>query len=1068
MTKILFPVLLALCLGAAAAGAQPYENSSVIGQVPDRIMITLKPGVTMVVDKSAGTPQVGLPAMDALARRFSVRNVEALYEGMTANLDKASRNQLEQVWVVDFSAAMNLKEVLAAYASLPEVAEVFPVDICKMYDAYLPNDPGLSTQWHLRNLSLGGGDVRAIGAWGESLGDSNVVICILDSGLDWRHPDLGGTHPDKVNGAVWTNWAEYYGTPGVDDDGNLKIDDIRGWDFVNVPASEGWPDEDVTTADNDPMDYGSHGTQCAGAAAGLTNNGIGIAGVAPGCKIMGVRAGYVPNNSTQGIVRMDFVAAGMVYAVNSGADIINCSWGSSSSLFTAVNTALNAGVLVVTAAGNDNTESDGGLGVPSYLSTFPGVISVAATEQGDGKASFSNFGTWVEISAPGSAIYTTTYDAGTDTHLYSSVSGTSFSSPITCGAAALIWSAMPGLTSTELVDVLYNSADDLDVINPLYAGKLGAGRVNLLKALGDNVHRFPQEFPTLYDALNSSSPGDTIAVAASAVLTGPMTVPARALKVMGGYSADYLSRDPLGSRTQLNGQLNGTALKFLGAAGHDTEIDGFRITGGGGTTYSGIPYNAKYGGGVLMNGASPTLRNLEITGNTTGSTTQLGCGGGVAMNNSSAVLQNVHIHGNSSIYGAGLFVSNSTPTLIDCVIENNTGITSNLTYSPTGGGVHALDSGLDLRNTTVRGHLGQTMGGGIYLAGLGSSSSLDMTGGEISGNTAKTSGGGLHIAGGTLTARRVVVDGNNKATGASFMQGGGIYATGATVALDSLTFTNNFGMAGGAMALEFNTAATITNSLVVGNTGQFYGGGLAYDSNAAGAISGNTVTGNAAGSGGAGLYLIESAPVIANNLVAFNTGGTSMANGMALLSAPAALTCNDVFGNVGLNYSGQPDPTGTDGNISMNPEFCGVPAGKDAFDGDSAYGIGLSSPCAAANSGGCGVIGAFAAGCGGAPAPDQDPVVPTAFRVEQAFPNPFNPKTTIRFAVSSPARTRVIIFDVAGHHVRTLLDKDLEVNLHQVSWTGDDDQGRGVSAGVYFYMVTSGSHRSVGRVALIK
>ena len=91
-----------------------------------------------------------------------------------------------------------------------------------------------------------------------------------------------------------------------------------------------------------------------------------------------------------------------------------------------------------------------------------------------------------------------------------------------------------------------------------------------------------------------------------------------------------------------------------------------------------------------------------------------------------------------------------------------------------------------------------------------------------------------------------------------------------------------------------------------------------------------------------------------------------------------------------------------------------------------------------------------------------------AFRVDQNFPNPFNPKTTIQFALPSAGRTRVNIFDVAGRHVRSLLDEDLEASTHQVNWTGDDDNGRSVSAGVYFYMVTSGKSRSVGRMALIK
>jgi len=1059
MKKILPLILVTLLLGATTTRAQSPENSSVVGQVPDRILVTVKPGVTMTVDKSSGTPQVGVATMDAAAEKFAVYNVEPLFEGLTRNLDKANRNQLDRVWIVDFDAGQDLRRVQAAYAELPEVESVQLVDICRMYDAFLPDDPGLVSQWHLRNMTLGGGDVRAVGAWSETLGDSNIVICILDSGVDWHHPDLGGTHPDRVNGAILTNWAEYNGTPGVDDDNNGKIDDIRGWDFVNLSPSAGWPDEDVQTQDNDPMDYGSHGTQCAGAAAGIANNGEGIAGVAPGCKILPVRCGWLPNGSNQGLVRMDFAAQGIIYATGRGADIINCSWGSTSTLSFAVTAAQDAGVLIVTAAGNDNTDRNSERGVPSYLSTRPGVISVAATGNTDAKASFSNFGSWVELAAPGVSIYTTTYFASSDTHGYSAVSGTSFSSPITCGAAALVWSALPGLTAGQVASRLYGSADNIDAVNPEYVGKLGAGRVNLLRALGDHAHKVPLEFPTLYDALNSAAIGDTIDISGSLALAGPIVIPGKELKIFGGYGADFTWRNWHTNPTHINGVVNSHALKFVGTVATATEIDGFLITGGGGSTFSGVPYSAEYGGGVMLNGTSPTLRNIDITGNGVGDDFQLGCGGGLSMTNSSAVLDNVHIHGNSAVYGAGLFAFESTPTLMNCLIENNRSVTTNLSYGPVGGGIHVLDSDLTLINCIIRGHIDQIDGGGIYAAGINSSSSLDLTGGMIRDNSAKDHGGGLCLDGGSLTALRTLIDGNTRTDASTFMHGGGIYATGATVSLDSVTCTNNTGMVGGGLELNTNPTVDVVNSVIADNTAQFWGGGLAYDGNTAGTISGNTFAGNHSQGGGAGLYLTASSPAVVNNITAFNTGGTNYGNGMALISAPSVLSCNDAFGNENADYSGQPDPTGTNGNISADPEFCAAASGG--------FGIATGSPCAAAANA-CGLIGAFAAGCGTSPVPGEDRNVPVAFRVDQNYPNPFNPRTTIRFALPNPGHTQVDIFDIAGHHVRTLLDEDLTASTHQVSWAGNDDSGHGVSAGIYFYMVTSGNNRSVGQMALVK
>lgn len=1056
MKKLLLIVLAGLTLVSGIALAQPYENSSVIGQVPDRVVITVKEGTRMALEKSSSGVTVGVPSLDALSRQFQVHDMEQMHAGLTSNFkDKAAANHFDRVWSVDFPAEMDLHQVKKAYEALPEVEEVRLVDICKMYDAYLPNDVS-GNQYYLRNMTPGGADIRAVGGWNQSLGDSNIIVAVIDSGVDWHHPDLGGSHPDKVNGAIWTNWAEYYGNEFQDDDGNGKIDDIRGWDYVHVPSDPGTPGQDTLTADNDPMDFESHGTNCAGNVAAITNNGIGIAGTAPGCKIMALRAGWLPAGSDGGVVRMDFVSSAILYAINNGANIINCSWGSSSYLATPVSSALSEGLLIITAAGNDNNEE------PSYLAGRTGVLAVAATDQNDVKADFSSYGSWVELSAPGVAIYTTAYSRFSGESTYATVQGTSFSSPITCGAAALIWSTNPSLTYQQVSSILMNSCDDLNEINPVYANKLGAGRVNLLKALGDNMHRYPSEFPTLFDAMNCAALGDTIGVEGGVEIPGPLNVlGGKDLTIYAGYNASYTSRDPINNKATVVGSLNDTALKFSGTVTNSTVLDGLIITGGGGQDFSGIPYSARYGGGVVLNQVSPTLRNIEIMGNTVGSETQLGCGGGLMMSSSSALLENVHIHGNTGLYGSGLFANNSTPTLIDCRIEDNLMIFDNFTYTPRGGGVYVVDSDLTLVNTDITGHQDLDAGGGMYLTGVNDVSTLDMNGGQISGNSATINGGGLYMDGGQATLTAVTFEGNTNTAASTFMNGGGFYFTGATVALDSLTCTNNVANAGGGGAVVACASASLSNSVLAGNSGQFYGGGLAFQETPTGALTGNTITGNdGTFSGGGGIYLTSSSPAISNNLVAFNTGGSSFANGMALATAPASISCNDVFGNTGADYSGQPDPTGTDGNISADPLFCNFDEGN--------YQLGTGSPCLAENSG-CGQIGALAGGCGGiVPVPEDEGGLPTVFRVEQNFPNPFNPRTTIRFALPAEGHTSVTIYDLAGRLVRTVVDDVMTAQVHEVTWTGDDDNGRTVAAGVYFYMVTSGDHRSVGRMALVK
>jgi subtilisin family serine protease len=1057
MKKLLVSVLAGLTLLSGllsgVALAQPYENPSVIGQVPGRVVITVKEGVSMALDKSAGQVKVGVPSLDALASRYQVHDMDQMHAGLTSNFkNKVAASYFDRVWSVDFPEHLDLNDVKKAYEALPEVEEVRLVDICKLYDAYLPNDVS-GNQWYLRNMTPGGADIRAVGGWNQALGDSNIIVAVIDSGVDWHHPDLGGSHPDKVNGALWTNWAEYYGNPFQDDDGNGKIDDIRGWDFVNIPASSGWPDEDVTTQDNDPMDYESHGTNCAGCVAAITNNGLGIAGTAPGCKVMALRAGYLPNGEDQGVVRMDFVSSAILYATNNGAKIINCSWGSSSYIATPVNAAINEGLLIITAAGNDNDE------VASYLGTRSDVLAVAATDQSDVKASFSSYGSWVELSAPGVGIYTTAYSRFSGESTYATVQGTSFSSPIACGAAALLWSANPTYTRQQIAALLVNSCDDIDDINPTYANKLGSGRVNMLKALGDNMHRYPSEFPTLYDAMNSAAEADTIGIEGGVDIPGPVTViGGKNLTIYAGYDSGYTTRDPINNKATITGTVSSSVLKFTGTVTNGTIIDGLRITGGGGQNYSGIPFSARYGGGVVLNQVSPTLRNIEITGNTVGSASQLGCGGGLMMNGSTAVLENIHIHGNTGIFGGGLFAYNSTATLTDCIIEDNTLIQDNLSEAPKGGGLYAVNSDLTLVNTSASGHQDLDSGGGMFL----DQTDLTMTGGHISGNSAKTSGGGLYMTGGNADLTAVTFDGNTKTATSTFMNGGGFYFTGAAVALDSLTCTANEANAGGAGAILACTSADLGNSLIAGNTAQFYGGGVAFQNVPTGTIAGNTIAGNDGTlSGAGGLYLNGSSLDLQNNLVALNTGGASFGNGVALISSTAAFSCNDVYGNTSPEFSGVDDPTGTGGNISLDPLFCNAGLGD--------YGLTSGSPCLAENSGGCGQIGALGLGCGGeVPVPDDQGGLPTVFKVEQNFPNPFNPRTTIRFALPEAGRTTVTIYDVAGRLVRTVMDDVLPAQVHDVAWTGDDDNGRQVAAGVYFYMVSNGDQRKVGRMALVK
>jgi chitodextrinase len=279
----------------------------------------------------------------------------------------------------------------------------------------------------------------------------------------------------------------------VDDDGNGFVDDIHGWDFVNLGAS---PDtvvgEDGEIEDPDPNDFAGHGTAVSGLIGAATNNGIGIAGTAWKVRLMPLRMGWSSNFSPGGEVRMDFAAKAIRYATLMGANVINCSWASlnQSGLDAAIGAAVRAGVTVVSAAGNN--------GGPHYIGDRDDVLAIAATDSTDTVAPFSNTGPYVDLAAPGVGMRSTwIVHPGPDSVLLrqpayiGALNGTSLSAPLVVGAAALIQArSMPPYTSHPLTPRgiqlrLMESADDIAAQNPSLIGLYGAGRLNLVRALSE-------------------------------------------------------------------------------------------------------------------------------------------------------------------------------------------------------------------------------------------------------------------------------------------------------------------------------------------------------------------------------------------------------------------------------------------------------------------------------------------------------------------------------------------------------------------------------------------------------
>ncbi|MGE5437758.1 MAG: S8 family peptidase, partial [Syntrophothermus sp.] len=350
----------------------------------------------------------------------------------------------------------------------------------------VPNDSLVNEQWGLRKI-------QAFDAWNLTKGKEGILIGIIDTGIDYLHPDLknkislnNGEVGIDINGKDKRN-------NNIDDDNNGFIDDFMGWDFTD---RVGFPFDsaggDYLGWDNNPNDDYGHGTYIAGICAGESNNKIGISGVAPNIKIINARA-FDP----EGYGEEDDAAAAILYAVQMGAKVINMSFGDNAFSYVlkdVIQYAHSQNVVLVASSGNS------GSNLPHYPSGYSEVISVGNSTVEDYVSSNSNYGSTLDLVAPGSLITTTSMDSG-----YSTVSGTSASAPFVSAAAALILS-LQDFTNDEVVQILKTTSDD--ILETGWDERSGAGRLNLLKALSINApskvtFNYPhQDFATLQDTIS--------------------------------------------------------------------------------------------------------------------------------------------------------------------------------------------------------------------------------------------------------------------------------------------------------------------------------------------------------------------------------------------------------------------------------------------------------------------------------------------------------------------------------------------------------------------------------------
>ena len=331
-----------------------------------------------------------------------------------------------------------------------------------------PNDPNYADQWNLSVLNM-------LQAWDIEQGKPQVTVAVVDSGIASRHPEF--------RSQLWENVGEIPRN-GIDDDGNGYIDDRNGWDFSDAPTLPG--SGDWTVRDNDPEDETGHGTHVSGIIAAKANNGIGIAGIAPNCRLMPLRAGFKYGGGTY--LQNDDLAAAIVYAADNGAQVINMSWGDTVRAFIiedAIEYAHHRGCVLVGAAGNSAAVGS------YYPAALESVISVAGLGQEKQLYDSSNFGATIDIAAPGEEVLSTALNGE-----YQKRDGTSMAAAHVSGVAVLVLSANPHATHIEIQERLMTTA------KPLFVTELvGAGALDAYAALAEtsapiiaaiNTRRTPQ------------------------------------------------------------------------------------------------------------------------------------------------------------------------------------------------------------------------------------------------------------------------------------------------------------------------------------------------------------------------------------------------------------------------------------------------------------------------------------------------------------------------------------------------------------------------------------------------
>lgn len=397
-----------------------------------------------------------------IVKQINTEKIEKVFSNKSTALYK-SGSTLNNIYKLSYLSNEDPFEVANKIKKIPGVVWAEPKYVRRI--TYSPNDP-LYNSGGQKNLD----QILAEAAWEITKGDSNVVIAIVDTGVDWKHPDL------EAN--IFINRNEIANNGIDEDDGGDYPDDIHGWDFGGL---DGTPDNDPT---EDPSYRNSyHGTHVAGIAGAVTNNGIGIASIGFNCRILPVKVSRSDLRDSNDYPFVVYGFEGIIYAADKGARVINCSWGGyeySAFEQEVIKYAAAKGALVVAAAGNNASDQ------LFYPASYDGVLSVGWLNTYDDTKSFAgNYGFDIDVMSPGTGILSTWQrDTNNNNQLYNNfMNGSSMASPLVAGLAGLVFTKFPNYSPLQVAERIRITADNVDDKNPGYEMMLGRGRINAYRAL---------------------------------------------------------------------------------------------------------------------------------------------------------------------------------------------------------------------------------------------------------------------------------------------------------------------------------------------------------------------------------------------------------------------------------------------------------------------------------------------------------------------------------------------------------------------------------------------------------